>query len=288
MMKIKIALLIAATGITFSLNAKSVSIEKLIIEGKIFAEIISKGGHIGCVIEMKVKNISGSQQEIKIEAGRRLDMPDSLNRQDILVSKEEEFILAAGGTKTIEIHGFCCQASKGSPGKGDKFTIGKMADSLLIKLARFIDKNNLWKSSNAQNAVWVLSDKKNIAGIAHLGDTCKANLLLLDFVCKLINYKLPEYQVHYKPATQNGSVFNDNALKITGRMEYFCKTNSAVSFGFYEVDGDLAMPFFTEKYHNPGNYAFNWEFNVDGLPKGKYQVRLRMDGQVVKVINIDI
>ncbi|MCE9540350.1 MAG: hypothetical protein K8R85_14210, partial [Bacteroidetes bacterium] len=170
------------------------SIEEAAKKGLIKLSLKAKGGYTGDVIEMKIKNLTNKKLDLKMEAGRILDSKKN-NEQDLLVTKSEDFFVSANQLKTINVFGMCCQAHNGSPQSNSDYDIGKLADSNLIKLACYIDKNNYYSNYTAQQAVWTLSDNNSLASIS--GGEKEVVTGLRNFVSKLTGRVIPPYDITY-------------------------------------------------------------------------------------------
>ncbi len=142
-----INLIVLALSVTevpvFAIN--SFSIEDAAKKGLIKLSIKAKGGYTGEVIEMKIKNLTNRKLELNIEAGRILDSKKNVE-QDILVTKKEDFFVIANQLKTLNVFGMCCQAHNAAPQNNSDYAVGKLADSNLIKLACYIDKNKQYSN----------------------------------------------------------------------------------------------------------------------------------------------
>ncbi|MBA3706670.1 MAG: hypothetical protein H0W84_12445, partial [Bacteroidetes bacterium] len=163
--KTTVCMLIAMNVFTNSILANNaISLEDAVKKGFLKLVIKSRGGYTGDVIEMKLQNNSSQKLDLNIEAGRRLDSKIS-TEQDILVTQSQDFFVNAKQTRTLMVYGMCCQAHNSCPRNNSDYSIGKLADSNLVKLANFIDKNKYYTNFTAQQAVWVVSDNKSLASI---------------------------------------------------------------------------------------------------------------------------
>ncbi len=256
------------------------SVERALKEKKVSVSITGKGGYTGKVISMTVNNISGQPLDLFVECGRRLDSFDTLI-QDILVTGDAEFAVNTNAAKTVDLCGMCCQASNRSPSKTSKFSIGNMADTLLVKLARYIQSRKLFEDYEAQHAVWVISDKHSMASI---GD---APMDLQGYVSKLTGRPIAQYAVEY----ENGSddrVFSGRIKKISAAFEYQFYSHGTATLGVYDSKGRLVNIFFNDMPHDKGVYKWNLDLPASQLPRGKYYARLWADGQKLKEMEIEI
>ena len=260
----------------------ALSIEEALKKGFIQLIIKGKGGYTGDVIEMKIKNTCTQNLDLKIEAGRRLDSKDN-SQQDILVTKPEEIFVSSKQLKTVNVFGMCCQAHNSSPTEKSFYTVGHMADSNLIKLATFIDKNKYYTNSTAQQAVWTVSDNESLGSI-YDGDKDTQNKIR-NFVAKITGKKIPEYNIDYVKESDRDVM--GKASKIEGVFDYTLPENSHVSLAIYDSEGHLVQVLFDNIAHNKGYYKLYYTFRTRNIPQGTYYARMKMDGQVQKEMKID-
>lgn len=263
---------------TLAFAGKSISIEEALQKRLVIAVIKGKGGHTGEVIRIKLKNLLNRPVSIDVEAGRRLDS-ENQGLQDILVNRSVTLALQPNQTKTFMISGMCCQAHNAGPDSNAVYSAGKMADSNLVKLARFIDANKWYKDNTAQSAVWVVSDNNPMEDI---GGNDTVSKRLQRFVSKLTGKPIPKYKKEYALNQGDGPVYSGVPAKIRGVFDYEIFSNGLVTFGIYDSKGQVVQMFFADKLRNKGSYVFNYEFNTSDLPKGDYYARFRFDGQVKK------
>jgi len=255
---------------------KAISIGEAAKKGLVKLSVKGKGGHTGGVITLKIKNLKDEVVKLTVEAGRRLDSQDSA-QQDILINKAELFTLMPKQEKSFDISGMCCQAHNSSPRKEEIFSIGKMADSNLIKLASFIDRNKWWDNYIAQSAVWIISDNERMENI---GGNDSVSKKLQVFVSKLTGKPIPVYKIDYDADTS--VAFSGKAGKISGTFEYDIYDYGLVAFGIYDAQGHVVKMFFTDVPKNQGHHTCNYSFETSYLPRGNYYARLRLNGQVKK------
>ena len=279
-----IILVVFALSITLQrvVAMNCLSLEEASKKGWIKLSIKSKGGFIGQTIEMKIKNSCNQLLEFKLEAGRRLDSKNE-NLQDMLVTKPEEFALYPNQLKTICVYGMCCQAHKGCPLKDGDYTIGKMADSNLIKLAEFINKNKYYILFAAQQAVWTVSDKNSIGGISG-GDKTEVDGLQ-KYVSQLTGRPIPKYIVDY--AIESDREVMGRAKKIKGIFDYSLPANAHVTVAIYNSNGVLVQLLFKDMAHGKGDYKLYYTFRTARLEQGTYYARLNLDGRTEKEMKIE-
>ncbi|MBL0329874.1 MAG: hypothetical protein IPP64_10775 [Bacteroidetes bacterium] len=273
--------------ITFSLTdipvfANAVlSVEEAAKKGFVKLFIKSKGGYTGEVIEMKIQNLTSQKLDLRVEAGRRLDSKEQ-KEQDILVTKEQEFFVNANQTKSINIFGMCCQAHNNAPTVKHDYLIGKLADSSLIKLAMFIDKNKYYSNYSAQQAVWVVSDDNSIGSIDDGDKEVKNNLRT--FVSKLTGKTIPPYDVKYQSGNDGSAM--GRAVSIEGVFDYSLPIACHSTMAIYNERGEVVQLIFENLQSDRGQYKHYYTFRIKDLPQGTYYARVNADGMLQKEMKI--
>ena len=257
-------------------NGKNMSVEDAIKNKLVTVSIKGVGGYTGDVIAIKMKNLFDHVVTMGVEAGRRLDSQNQKD-QDILVNRAVTLSLMPHESKTFLVSGMCCQAHHAGPTNKSEFSIGKMADTNLVKLARYIDLNKWHSNSIAQKAVWVVSDNNPMEDIGGYDPVSKK---LQAFITKLTGKEIPKYKVEYEHTEDGGAVYSGVPASIKGTFEYQTYTNGLVTFGIYDAAGHVVQMFFADVPREQGFYIFDYEFKTSNLPSGTYFARFRFDGQV--------
>jgi len=258
------------------------SIEDAAKKGLIRLSIKAKGGHIGDVIEMKIKNLTNKKIDLKLEAGRILDSKKN-NEQDILVTQTQDFFVNANQLKTVNVFGMCCQAHNSSPQNNSDYAVGKLADSNLVKLAYYIDENKQYSNYSAQQAVWTISDNNSIASI--WGGEKEVIIALRKFVSQITGRPIPPYDITYLQENENN--VNGRATKIEGVFDYSVPVNGKVTIGIYDNSGHLVQLFFKDIAHQKGECKLFYTFRTRNLVSGTYYARMNLDGNLQKEMKID-
>lgn len=269
------------TGYTLIAGEK-ISVETAAKKGLIKLVIKGKGGYTGNVIAMNVKNLTNQNLELKVEPGRRLDSKVN-SEQDVLVVKKEEIFLAANQEKNINVYGMCCQAHNSSPKKDSEFLVGKMGDSLLIKLASFIDSNKYYASDASQDAVWAISDNYSIAGISGADD--KETSALRNYVSKITGRPIPKYNLTYCDASSSN--LRGHVSRVDAVFNYTLTEAGRVAVNIYDSNGNLVQVIQAEMPNNKGEYVLYYVFRTRNLSPGTYYTRMLQNGEVKKEDEIE-
>ena len=124
-------------------------------EGSIF-DIIGDGFYYGTCVRIHIVNSSDTEIALIVPTGTYLVSKDSLI-QNMIISKTEELIIPAYDSIVFPIHAMCADIDKTSPKDGYFFTIGELKNADLLKLAIFLDEQNI-QDDAGQLCVWAVSN----------------------------------------------------------------------------------------------------------------------------------
>jgi hypothetical protein len=177
----------------------------------------------------------------------------------------------------------CCQAHNSSPQLNSEYGVGKMADSALIKLACFIDKNKKYTSYAAQEAVWTISDNYSLASI--YGSDKEEENLFKKFVSILTGRPIPAYNITY--LRENNTSVSGRASTIEGVFKYTVPHDGKVTIAIYDSNGKLVQLFANNYFHEKGDCKLFYTFKTRELNPGTYYAKMMMDGQVKNEMPIE-
>lgn len=211
------------------------------------------------------------------------------SRQKVMLVEEEQFQLAPQEQKELALYGMCINASKLSY-QFQPLHYHRQAEGELLEIARYVAANDL-HDGLGQHAVWVVSDRHDLAGIH---DANKDRMLATrQFLAKLTGQKIPWYTKHYEEPelVENPDslrMFSGRIAEIAGEFDYYLRTHTALTFGIYDERGDLVQLFFTGKGALPGKHAFTFSFEATGLAEGTYYARIYGGGRLIEQKAIEI
>lgn len=262
---------IACVGIVFPEVMESrivVSLEKALDKRYIKANALCAGG---LELNYTLTNLQNDSLYISVPAGWRFNSDAGKNDyQDILMTRQEILAIKAKETKRFSLKGFCCEASKAGPVAGVPYTIGKMADSSLVLLARYLN-GNVIDQNTQQYAVWAISDQRETANITHKNDSLAG--LLRSFVAGLKGEPLPWYTLLKKAVVTARGDISDHPVRFKASIPY-AVARECYSYCYIVDDkGNTVSEIFGAWLLPQGNdYAAS--FNVAGLKKGQYRLIL--------------
>lgn len=271
-MKTTFTIICIFTIATLSAKHKSISIENAYKSGLISFKIRGTGTYKGDCLKIYFKNKIEDSLFLLLEAGRRLDSRNNME-QDILVTKDQIFILSGHQKKEFKVYGFCCQATNHSPGKDSVFSIGQTADYNLHALSMFCNMNK-FDLNETQSAVWCISDKRPLASIP------ESNEKLRKFVSKITKEEIPWYQIEYEKSSSN-TFISDNIERISGNITYTLTKSDFYNIELRDAKGNLIQNYTNKKPAVKGTYDYWFDMQVTNYPKGKYFIHIYNGNELV-------
>lgn len=250
--------------LTYSNQSYALSIEDAVKRNMISCAIESKGGHTGNCVNMSVKNLTSNKLIVRLESGRNLVSLDT-NSQDILVVKEELFVLNPSQNQQKEIFGFCSESHKSEPNKLDLFTIGEMKDKNIVKLTQHLAANK-YPISAMQDAIWSLTNNRPVASIFHTNRDSIENLQ--EFVSQFTKSMSPWYSIEY--TEPDSGMASNTAKNIHGNVEARLPKNTVVKIVLYDMLNISQIR--TEMVTSETANKHPFSVNVLSLPKGRYHI----------------
>ena len=240
------------------------------IERKIIlAKSICAGG---LEINYNITNLIKDSLVILVPAGWRFNSDaGKTDYQDILTTQPAVFVLGSKQTKTFDIKGFCCEYTKGGPIKGAKYTLGKLADSNLVSLARFLSSHPI-DLNTQQYSVWSISDNKETANITCSNDSIAS--VLRSFVARIKGEPQPWYTLLKKSNISTLGSINDLPIRFKAKIDYVVNKTCYASCYIIDDKGNQVSEIFSQWFY-PENTTYQANFNVAGLQKGNYKLVLQ-------------
>lgn len=266
--KSSLGIFLAICVITKLHGKVQLSIQKAFDKKYITAMAICKGG---LELDYSVSNLIKDSLLITIPAGWRFNSNAGKNDyQDILMTHEEILVLKPKETKKFDIRGFCCEATKGGPQKGAPYTLGKLADSSLVSLARYLNTHKVDENTQ-QYSVWSISDGKETANITSNNDSIAS--LLRSFVAQVKGEPLPWYTLLKRAKITNSGQVLDHPVRFKADINYGV-TKTCYSYCYITDSTGQKVSEIFGQWLQPENTDYKANFNVAGLKKGEYKLVL--------------
>lgn len=274
-------ILFSALFIVFKLGANQhrMNLQKALDMKLVAAKALSLGGYQGFCMKIQLKNLGPDSLCIFVEAGRRLNSLEEMN-QDILLVQSEIILLRRGEAKWFNVKGYCCQASNRCPSKNAEYAINTMADSNLVKVAKYINATTP-DNGVIQQAIWAISDNKPIAGVANHNDP---NLLpLRQLLCSLKGEVLPWYTIVSNNHLYPNGVISVTPLFLKGEMTYSNDKDNYVTCYVLNEKGVPVCQVKSQWLKACNNATYTLDLPVKGLASGKYSIALKTNEKQLAV-----
>lgn len=270
-MRTGFVLFAVGTGFLFSQQAYGrtvVDVQKALDRKYISADALCSGG---LQLDYRVSNLLNDSLYVTIPAGWRFNSDGGKSDyQDILMTRREILALKPKETKHFNMKGFCCEATKSGPKAGVPYTSGKMADSSLVLLARYLNSNPIDQNTQ-QYAVWAISDQKETANITHKNDSLAG--MLRAFVSGLKGEPLPWYTLLKKAVVTAYGDVNDYPVHFRANIPYAVARECYAYCYIVDDKGNTVSAIFG-KWLLPQGSSYTASFNVANLKKGEYRLIL--------------
>lgn len=246
----------------------SVPIQKAFDKKYITAKAVCKSG---LELNYLVTNLLKDSLVIFVPAGWRFNSnAGKEDYQDILLAHDELLVLKPKEHRTFKVKGYCCEATKTGPKSGVPYTVGKMADSSLVNLARYLNTHKV-DSNTEQYSVWAVSDGKETANITHHNDSIAS--LLRTFVARLKGEPLPWYTLLKRAKITGSGEVHDHPVKFKANINYALAEKCYSYCYIIDANGQKVSQIFG-KWLLPENNEYEATFSVAGLQKGEYKLVL--------------
>lgn len=256
-------------------------LKEAIAQKLISFKIEGNGGHQGQALKVVCKNLRGQYFKLRIPQGQLMEPIDSA-QQTLVVA--EEMMLAVTAKTPVEalLKTFCTQAGDISPSAGSSFAVGAMAPAHVCELLKFIAEKGKTEASEAQTAVWCLTNGQSLGSIGD-GELTK-------FVADQLGKDVPGYRIrHSVVETVPGRPAElGKALLIEGNFRYYLEKDERVLMVLLDGSGKLIKQVSKEELMKAGEHRSGMRLEVYNLDPGKYTLRMQTKaGRVIKDTEIE-
>ncbi len=235
----------------------------------------SAGGFTGECILFTLQNKSSQNLLLHLEAGRFM-LPSDSTRQRMIITREQFITVKPNSTETAKSYAMCTQMHKSSPAQKTTFTMGNMADGILLKLVEIISRNN-FQTMAAQSSVWAVSDNNDITDV--YSNNQQEMITLRQFVKKsrpATANNVQEYTGFFKIKNDisDSTYLKYSSGKIEGAIQIELKEDAQLYLTLYSENGTLTKSCFQNKLYKKGTSTIKYEFDYYTVPNGNYHLKL--------------
>ena len=245
-----------------------VSLQKALDKKMVKISATCKGG---LELNLNCQNLLKDSLSIIIPEGWRFNSDaGKTDYQDILLTQHYIINLKGNQIQSLIVNGYCCEATKLSPQKGINYTVGKLADSNLVQLARYLQIQKV-DNNTQQYSVWAISDGKETSNITASNDSIAA--LIRNVVAKIKGEPLPWYTLLKKANFSDGMMVNDKPIRFKADI-VANTTNKCYTYCYVTDEKGTIVSAIQGNWLYPDKPDYKAIFNVFHLKKGTYNLVL--------------
>ncbi|MBN8694136.1 MAG: hypothetical protein J0L69_13160 [Bacteroidetes bacterium] len=244
----------------------TISIDDALRKSLIRADVTCKGG---LILDYKIKNNLNDSVKVIVPAGWRMNAVKE-NYQDVLVAHEQILAMGRNETKSFEIKGYCCEYTNSGPIKGLKYETGKLADTKLLLLAKYLNASKT-DDNTEQYAVWAVSNNRPTANITGVNDSITEDLR--KFVATIKDEPIPWYTLRKKAVINEYGNIHEYPIQLKANVDY--QVDKTCYAWFYVTDSlGNKVGEIKGQWVNAGSQEYAVRLNIKGFKKGKYKMML--------------
>jgi hypothetical protein len=212
-----------------------------------------------------LNNVTNETITLQINNGD-LFIPTDSNKQNIVVTKEEIFVLKPLEKKVLKIKGMCTEQKDGAGNNETVYIYQPNNQKQLKQLSAFIHLKK-YQTSAAQYAVWSLMNNSDLNSI-YSSDSTEENELkkfMASLTGKTFEILNKNYRYNY---------YEPPKEKVGGKFEYNFAKQQDVQIAMFDKNGILVRELFNQKNVPAGEHAFNFEFDSSVYTDDIYYFKL--------------
>lgn len=275
-MRKSILLLVATMMVSYSCYAQAYNLTDTELKQHLNFSITSnhESTHYIRPLVINAKNISGKRIKVTIDNGL-IFVPEDKDFQPFVITRQEVITLNPGQQVKRELYGMCTNSSLSSPYDELTYVVGERADSSLVRLTRWIEKDSLY-NAEAQYAVWALTCNRRLEDIVGF-DT----LLVNDFIHYLADVTKQETPPPPDPNDYRRNYYYTK-YKRTMSGEFNCSypDTRAVSIAMFNKDNVIVRELYNNPEMPPGNHKLSFEFDASVYDDDYYFIRVIENGSI--------
>lgn len=176
------------------------------------------------------------------------------------------------------LDGYCCNASKKCPTKGNKFTLSNNKVTHFDKVAALL-KGKKYGNGVHQNVVWALSDNHALSNIT--ADNPETVRSLREEIAKITGKKNEWYNSPQEETVDPFGNINRESVSVEGDIELTFATDVKVHQEIQDSVGNVLVKGVDSRPLHKGAVKYHFALQVKGWKKGTYYVKLMNGTQVL-------
>lgn len=212
-----------------------------------------------------ITNTSSQQITLQINDGDMF-IPTDTNKQNIVVTNQEIFVLKPQEKKSLKIKGMCTERNNAAGNNETVYNLEPNKNKNLKKLGEFIQSKK-YQTSAAQYAVWSLMDNSDLNAIYSSDST--EEMELKKYMASLTGKTFELMNSNYRH-----SYYAPPKEKVGGKYEYNFSKKQDVQIAMFDKNGILVRELFNQKDVPAGQHTFNFEFDSSVYTDDIYYFKL--------------
>lgn len=256
-------------------SATSIGLKEAISQGLVTVNAIGEGGYTGKVMALEITNLHKKELLVDIPAGLQLHSEDT-TIQDLIITDMRQLALASGAKRRVVINAMCIQPHNGSPYAASVYRLGDLANDTLVKLASYLATKGI-DDELGQSAIWAMINNEGLENVYGPDRTRLQDLL--EYMHQLTGKPLPWYNKEKAPPPP-GEVFSQEPAIIHANFEFKLAMAGTAHLAIYDEAGDVVYVIQDNMMVRSGKSMMKFRIEVRGYEKGKYYVRLQLNGNL--------
>lgn len=272
----KSSLLLLFVWLTMPLySATSIGLKDAISQGLITVNAIGEGGYTGKVMALEIVSQHKKDLLLDIPAGLQLHSEDT-TIQDLIITDTRQLDLASGAKRRVVINAMCIQPHNGSPYAASVYRLGNLANDTLVKLASYLAAKGI-NDDLGQSAIWAMVNDEGLENVYGPDPTRLKDLL--QYMHEITGKPLPWYNKEKAPPPA-GQVYSQEPAIIHANFEFKLAMAGTARIAIYDEAGDVVYVIKDNMMVKSGKSMMKFRIEVRGYEKGKYYVRLQLNGNL--------
>jgi hypothetical protein len=238
-------------------------------------------------LRLALTNVFDKILVLKLEAGHYF-VSEPAEYQDIVNTAGLVVSLKPQEKKEMALYGVCTEAKNRAPDAQAQYKLGAAPKLAYATYAKFVEKENLFGTSEAQHGMWCISDDKPLEEIFGHTDNGAIGEKLRAFVGKLLDKPVPKLadiaqhyavQVDGRQFTQYRTQ-NRKRAETSGKFYYELAKKTKVLIGMFDANNILIREIYANPADNAGKHTVVFAFDSMIYPDDVYVFKLITDDKM--------
>ncbi len=253
----------------------AIPLKEAVSKGFVTISATGEGGFTGKVLALDIASKHKKELTLAISAGLTFAADDS-TVQDLMITEDRQLVLAAGAKRKLIVNAMCIEPYNGGPRLGSAFLLGAMAGDTLVKLAQYIATKG-YQDDLGQSAVWTIINNEGLENV-YGSDPVKLKDMV-QYMHTITGKPLPWYHKEKGPSSPT-QVYNPEPAIVHANFDFSLPMAGSAKIAIYNEAGETVYTIKDNMMVKSGKSTMKFRIEVRGYEKGKYYVRLHLNGKL--------